>query len=428
MDTIYDVIGIGIGPFNLGLAALIQTNTSLSSLFIDQNESFNWHQGMMLKGTKLQVPFHADLVTLADPRNKYSFLSYLQAKKRLFRFTIREEYFPLRSEYNDYCNWVASQLTNLRFHLRCMDIVYNTAKGHYVVSCMKLPFGHSVIFKCKRLVIGIGTAPYIPASVDQDLKGVIHSGKYKYHKAALLDSQRITIIGSGQSAAEIFDDLLDEGKRPFWFTRSPRFFPMDYSKFALEMTSPDYISHFYHLDVSTKERVLKEQSALYKGINQELVSSIYDKLYERDLDGATVKQPYLFPNCALTQVNKADNWLNCQFVHQETSRTFDHKTMHLILATGYRYRTPRFLHPLMDRIQWTSNGQFAVAANYHIDRDATIFVQNAEMHTHGYNTPDLGMGPYRNAVILNTILGRVHFSIEENVPFQGFAGPGVGMS
>ncbi|QEC71248.1 hypothetical protein FSB73_05735 [Arachidicoccus ginsenosidivorans] len=81
MDTIYDVIGIGIGPFNLGLAALIQTNTSINSLFIDQNESFNWHQGMMLKGTKLQVPFHADLVTLADPRNKYSFLSYLQAKK-----------------------------------------------------------------------------------------------------------------------------------------------------------------------------------------------------------------------------------------------------------------------------------------------------------------------------------------------------------
>ncbi|QEC71249.1 alcaligin biosynthesis protein [Arachidicoccus ginsenosidivorans] len=341
---------------------------------------------------------------------------------------MREEYFPLRSEYNDYCNWVAGQLTNLRFHLRCMDIVYNTAKGYYVVYCMKLPFGHSVIFKCKRLVIGIGTAPYIPSSVDKDLKGVIHSGQYKYHKAALLDSQRITIIGSGQSAAEIFDDLLDDGKRPFWFTRSPRFFPMDYSKFALEMTSPDYIRHFYHLDGSTKERVLKEQSALYKGINQELVSSIYDKLYERDLDSATVKQPYLFPNCALTQVNKADNWLNCQFVHQETGRTFDHKTMHLILATGYRYNTPRFLHPLMNRIQWTSNGRFDVAADYHIDRDATIFVQNAEMHTHGYNTPDLGMGPYRNAVILNTILGRAHFSIEENVPFQGFAGPGVGMS
>jgi lysine N6-hydroxylase len=423
MDTIYDLIGIGIGPFNLGLAALSQTNTSLSSLFIDQNEGFNWHSGMMLKGAKLQVPFHADLVTLVDPRNKYSFLSYLQAKRRLFRFTIREEYFPLRSEYDDYCKWVADQLTNLRFSLRCMDIDYDSTKGHYIVSCMKLPWGHNILLKAKRLVIGIGTSAHLPSFVNKDLKGIIHSSRYKFHKQALLDSQRITIIGSGQSAAEIFDNLLDEGQSPYWFTRSPRFFPMDYSKFALEMTSPDYIQHFYQLNQDVKQEVLQRQAPLYKGINKELISGIYDKLYERNLSITSEKHPYLFPNCALMDIKESNGWLNCSFLHQETKQTIQHKTMHLIMATGYKYDIPKFLLPIRDRIQWTSNGQFAVSANYHIDQHATLFVQNAEMHSHGYNTPDLGMGPYRNAIILNTILGKKKFSIEENVPFQGFRGP-----
>jgi lysine N6-hydroxylase len=423
MDHIYDLIGIGIGPFNLGLAALAQTNTTLSSLFIDQNEGFNWHTGMMLKGAKLQVPFHADLVTLVDPRNKFSFLSYLQAKKRLFRFTIREEYFPLRSEYDDYCKWVADQLTNLRFNLRCLDIDYNEAKGYYIVSCIKLPWGHNILLKARRLVIGIGTSPYLPSFIDKNFKGILHSSQYKFHKQELLDSQRITLIGSGQSAAEIFDDLLNEGKTPYWFTRSPRFFPMDYSKFALEMTSPDYIQHFYQLNANTKQKVLKEQAPLYRGINKELISGIYDKLYERDLSVKNEKHSFLFPNCALTDIKELNGWLNCSFLHQETMETIRHNTMHLIMATGYKYATPKFLHPIRDKIQWTSNGLFAVSANYHIDREATLFVQNAEMHSHGYNTPDLGMGPYRNAIILNTILGKKQFSIEENVPFQGFRGP-----
>lgn len=33
MEQSYDVIGIGIGPFNLGLAALLEEKTSLSTAF-----------------------------------------------------------------------------------------------------------------------------------------------------------------------------------------------------------------------------------------------------------------------------------------------------------------------------------------------------------------------------------------------------------
>ena len=54
--------------------------------------------GMMLEGTHLQVPFLADLVTLADPTSPYSFLNYLKEKGRLYPFYIRENDPPAKQQ------------------------------------------------------------------------------------------------------------------------------------------------------------------------------------------------------------------------------------------------------------------------------------------------------------------------------------------
>ncbi len=78
-STIYNLIGIGIGPFNLGLAALLQPVNELSSIFFDSVSEFNWHPGLMLDSATLQNPFMGtDLVTMADPKSRFSFLNYLK--------------------------------------------------------------------------------------------------------------------------------------------------------------------------------------------------------------------------------------------------------------------------------------------------------------------------------------------------------------
>jgi len=47
-----------------------------------------------------------------------------------------------------------------------------------------------------------------------------------------------------------------------------------------------------------------------------------------------------------------------------------------------------------------------VSREYAVDSEQKrIFVQNAEQHTHGFVTPDLGMACYRNSIILREILG-----------------------
>ena len=50
-------------------------------------------------------------------------------------------------------------------------------------------------------------------------------------------------------------------------------------------------------------------------------------------------------------------------------------------------------------------------------------MQNAEEHTHGFIAPDLGMGAYRNSVIIAAMLGREVYPVEKRIAFQEFGVP-----
>lgn len=406
-QKVYDIIGIGIGPFNLGLAALCYSIPELSCLFIDQNESFNWHSGMMISGSRLQVPFYADLVTLTDPCSPFSFMAFLKAKGRMFRFAIQEKYFIKRTEYNEYCQWVTGQLHSLQFNTACISI--EKEQDLYMVQTNR------GTYHTKFIILGIGTVPYLPEQGHYIDKNVLHSAEYLTHKESILNLDSITIIGSGQSAAEIFYDLLQCycGKLN-WFTRSKRFFPMDYSKLVLELSTPDYIDHYFSLPAGIKSGILEDQDSLYKGINQSLISDIYDLLAEKD--SASV---HLHTNCELQAIHYG---LTLDLSHSELQKKFRIKTDAVILATGYHSILPEFIEPIRHLIQ-LENGDYKAVNDYSIDADHSIFVQNAEQATHGFNASDLSLGPYRNAVIINTILGYEHYTIEKNITFQNFGLP-----
>ena len=62
---------------------------------------------------------------------------------------------------------------------------------------------------------------------------------------------------------------------------------------------------------------------------------------------------------------------------------------------------PEFLEPRPRPDPLGRPGRFDVARNYTIDTPGgEIFLQNAEEHTHGFASPDLGMGAYRNSYII----------------------------
>jgi lysine N6-hydroxylase len=416
-DTTYDFVGIGLGPFNLGLACLAEPIAELGGVFLESKPHFEWHSGMFLEGAHLQTPFMSDLVTLADPTSPYSFLNYLKESGRLYAFYIRENFYPLRVEYDDYCRWAASKLSSVRFSTTVAEVTYEDEV--YVV---RTEAGE--VFRARHLVLGTGTSPHVPDAC-ADLGGdFIHNSRYMQHKRELQAKDSITLVGSGQSAAEIFHDLLSEidvhGYRLNWVTRSPRFFPLEYTKLTLEMTSPEYIDYFHALPEATRYRLRSEQKGLFKGIDGDLIDAIFDLLYQKNLGGPVPAR--LLTNSSLETARYDEGTYTLGLRQQEQGKDYELRSAGLVLATGYRYAEPAFLAPVRDRLRYDTHGNFDVARNYAIDTTGSgIFLQNAGVHTHSITSPDLGMGPYRNASIIRELLGTEYYPVEKTIAFQEFA-------
>jgi len=423
-EKIYSVIGIGIGPFNLGLAALIEPVEDLSALFFDQSEGFDWHPGLMLNNATLQVPFLADLVTMADPTNKYSFLNYIKESGRIYKFYIRENFFIYRKEYNEYCKWVANQLSNCKFSHKVVSVDY--VDGVYKIMVINTQTCITATYYAEKIVLGTGTSPHIPGFINQEaLPNVTHASNFLPFKSRIPKNASVTIIGSGQSAAEVFRDLLpatENGLQLKWFTRSSHFFPLDNkSKLTLELTSPEYVDHFHSLSDEKRKNLLDKQHGLYKGIDHELINEIFDSLYEMSLEDTPLNVE-LRSNMRLTSVNEdSDGSYSLDFMHTELDQPYEDQSDYVILATGYKYKEPAILSGIANKIGRLPNGLFKVNRNYTIDKNGTdIFVQNAELHTHGLSTPDLGMGAYRNSYIINQIANREVYKVEKRIAFQQF--------
>ncbi len=424
-QEVADFIGIGVGPFNLGLACLTAPIKDLNGVFLDKKEKFNWHPGMLLEDTTLQIPFMADLVTLADPTNEFSFLNYIKEQGRMYSFYIRENFLLLRNEYNKYCQWAIEKLPNINFNTEVTQIHYQEDEKCYIVNSICKKTGETKVYKAKKIVLGTGTPPYIPESCKKLKDKAVHSSNYLSNKEDLQSKKSITVLGSGQSAAEIFYDLLQEADSKNyelnWITRSPRFFPLEYSKLTLEMTSPEYVDYFYNLPSRKRDDLIKNQKHLYKGINQDLIAAIHDLLYTKRVMCNDVKVS-LKTNSALKETTlKKDGTTSLLFHHVEQDKYFKHQAEGLVLATGYSYQLPDFVEGISKRINWDAQGRFDVHRNYSVDKNnKEVFVQNAELHTHGFVTPDLGMAAYRNSYIIKEMTGVEHYPIETSIAFQSF--------
>lgn len=425
-DTnIYDIVGIGIGPFNLGLAALTEPVKNLSTIFFEQKSEFNWHQGMLIPGSTLQVSYLADLVTLADPSSKFSYLNFLRSHNRLIQFGVHEQGYITRSEYNRYCRWVCGKLDNLVFGCKVDHIHYDEQQDVFILYCYDSNSDTKQIIKSRKLVVGIGSQPCLPCNSQDYLnEKVLHAADYMYRRPEIVKSKNVVLIGSGQSAAEIFYDLLyqlDTVETPLhWYTRSDRFYAMEHSKLNYEMTSPDYIDFFYGLEKDEKSRLLKNQSTLYKGINHQLINAIYDRLYSLFTEGYD-KHIKIQAHAELKLISKGEHAsYHLEFYHNAMHKKFATEAESIILATGYNSRVPDFLDPLENIIKRNTDGSLRIKRNYSLDDANRIFIQNAELHTHGFNAPDLGLGAYRNAVIINTILGEDYYPVDFGTSFQSF--------
>jgi lysine N6-hydroxylase len=441
-DDPYDLVGIGLGPFNLGLAALLDgmdsearpetADTDIDAVFLEQQREFSWHEGMLIEGTTLEVPFLADLVTLADPTNPHSYLNYLRETGRIYEFYFYETFQIPRREYNDYLQWVAERLGFCQFDRRVTAVRWDDEDELFVVTAIHPERGEEFEYRANDVALGIGSHPHIPESLrghpDRD---VFHTSSYRFQRERCLDSESITVVGSGQSAAEVFLDLLkhqpEGGYRLDWLTRSEGFFPMEYSKLGLQHFTPEYTRYVYDLPQEVKDDLIPEQGLLYKGIDVDTSAAIYDLLYQRSI-GDREPDVGLFAMTEIEDIEakEKDSGYRLACEHWQTEQSFSHESECVVLGTGYERSVPDFLSPLDEHnhIVWDRNGRFQVSEDYRLELDGVsgrIFVQNAELHTHGVGVPDLGLGCFRNARIVNQLAGREIYPEDTDTVFQDFS-------
>lgn len=419
MTDDFDVVAVGCGPFNLGLAALASGLDDVRLAVLDGRPELAWHRGLMFGDAMLQVSFLADLVSLVEPAHPLSFLSYLRDSDRLYQFYVREQFHPTRREYEAYLRWCASRLDSLRFGHQVDRVTWDGSVFRIEVAQGNVTARH--------LVLGVGTEPALPAA----LAGLaMHSADYLYRREDLLRHEHVTVVGSGQSGAECVLDLLRAnvagGPAVSWLTRTPSFAPLDYSKLVLEMTTPSYVDYFNGLDEPVRDRLVKDQWRHYKGISTETLDAIHDVLYEREVAGDVAAPVELRCGVEVEDAAPAPGGVELTLRHTDSGRTFSHRTGAVVAATGYRNRPLPFLadiEPLVERDtagRWLLNRDHSVVGSL----AGRIFVSNADLHSHGVAAPDLGIGAIRNATILNAITGRECFRLPKATAFTTFAAPG----
>lgn len=431
----HDLVAIGCGPFNLGLAALASKIEGLDLKVFEARPELRWHPGLMFEDALFQLSFLADLVTLVDPTHPCSFLAYLRDVDRMYPFFIRETFHPTRREYEDYLRWVAGRLSSLSFSHRVDEVSWDAQRARFALR-VEGPEGPLQVF-ARDLVIGIGTEPSLPAALQSLPRSrVLHSSDYLHRQGEVASARHVTVVGSGQSAAEVVLDLLRQnlegGPALTWLTRAPSFAPLDYTKLVLEMTTPAYVRYFHALPQATKDRLNAEQWQHYKGISIPTLEQIHDLLYQRELRrGASLAPVELRCGVAVEDARaneRGEVVLGCR--HRDTGALLEHTTSLVVGATGYRERPPRFLAQLEPLLVRDEHGRYRVRLDYSIALDRSvqgrIFVANAELHSHGVATPDLGICAYRNATILNAITGREVYPLPRRTAFTTFAAPSAG--
>lgn len=222
VDSVHDLVCCGFGPASLAIAVAIHDslengtlNRAPNVLFLEKQPRFAWHAGMLLPGAKMQISFLKDMASLRDPRSHFTFLNYVHKNGRLLDFINLDTFLPARTEYEDYLRWCASHFDDVvRYNSEVVSISpeenANDVKT-FLVTERNAKTGTISTHRARNVVLSLGGQASIPRSLPEKCPRVIHSSQYAYMLPKLLSDRtapvRVAVIGAGQSAAEIFNNV-----------------------------------------------------------------------------------------------------------------------------------------------------------------------------------------------------------------------------
>ncbi|KAM6532879.1 PAK- GC kinase Sid1 [Fusarium falciforme] len=303
-DSEFDLICAGFGPASLAVAAAIHDalaegqkltpdGSAPKVLFLEKQTRFAWHAGMLLPGAKMQISFIKDLATLRNPRSEFTFLNYLHCQGRLVDFTNLSTFLPARNEYEDYLRWCSSwfdhvvQYNNEVLSISPVDKEAGAVKN-FIVQARNGKTGQIQSYRSRHVLVAAGGQASLPKSLPSKHPRVLHSSQFANYAPQILTKQnapyRVAVIGAGQSAAEIFNNVqnLYPNSKTWLIMRQEFLRPSDDSPFVNTVFNPEYIDSMWPRSANARQALLTEARATNYGVVRlELIEHLYEKMYDQ---------------------------------------------------------------------------------------------------------------------------------------------------
>ncbi|CAZ80363.1 unnamed protein product [Tuber melanosporum] len=423
----YDLVCVGFGPASLAIAiALHDQKAQARVLFLERQPEFAWHAGMILPGSRMQISFIKDLATLRNPRSEFTFLNYLREKNRLVAFTNLGTFLPLREEYNDYMAWCASHFENcVRYG---QDVVSVAPIGEkpiqsWAVTSRDIKNGQEKRLTARHVIIAVGGKPNIPKAFQQNPLNsrIIHSSGYSSAVPKLLNDKnkayKIAIVGGGQSAAEIFNDMHSRypNSKTSLIIKGSALRPSDDSPFVNEIFDPSRVDLVYSMPTEIRrESIVQDRTTNYGVVRLELIEHLYETLYHQRLQNPSEAewQHRIIPlrEVAGVEENKLGEihlqLKNARTGAAETTPGFDA----IIIATGYvRNVHETLLKPARGFLEGKScqvNRDYRVQFKEGVvANNSGVWLQGCCESTHGLSDTLLSVLAVRGGEIVESIFG-----------------------
>lgn len=405
MSTHYNIVGAGIGPFHLSLAAMLEKIPKITPLFLDQRAEFRWHPEILHHDADMQTSFYKDFVTPVDPTSRHSFLNYLVEHGLFYAFMNTGRQNITRLEFEQYGRWVAGRLENLKFNTKVREVTFEENK--FVVKT------DSETFTSDHFSFATGATPYVPeCAKPHEGRNVFHpkSGKLE---GMNVEGKRIVIVGGGQTGVEIFRNIL-HGKwgRPQsvkLITKRKNLEPLDESPFTNEYFTPGYNEEFFPLGQSSKEEIVASQKLASDGNTPVYLELLYKDLYLFRHVMKNAVDFEILPKRTLVNMTSKDSGYELGFTNAFNGNSESLDADIVILSTGFKNNLPEAINGLKDHISFDEKGRLHLERSFKVKTNLPVenklFALNFSRHSHGISEPQTSLMAWRSAMIANEILG-----------------------
>ncbi len=402
-----DLLGIGLGPFNLSLAALLDKLPQFTSLFFERKAAFDWHPELMFPDSTMQTSYFKDLVTPIDPTSPYSFLNYLVQHDQFYPFLNTQRTVISRREFELYCTWVSQQLSEkLRFNTTARAVSFTGA--HFSIQT------DSETYQARNICVATGMRPWVPEFAQPLLGPKVFHAKSPELREANLSGKSVLIVGGGQTGLEVFRNAL----KAKWghvhslclITRRKGLEPLDESAFTNDFFTPRYVESFWNLSPETKSKTVQSQKLASDGNTPKYLHDLYVDLYQTKYVERDTRDIRILACRQMSNLQKVGDQYRATVVNTQLQRQEELSAEIVILCTGFENYIPPALEPLFQRIPLDERGRFQFSKSYAIHWDGPaenrIYAQNMSRHAHGIVDPQTSLMAWRSAVIVNDLVDK----------------------